>query len=273
MIVRTRSLAFVAALSLGTPLAALAAGNVTAVVQRGSLKITGDDAGNAIHVVPGGAPETWDVESLDGVTTVNGSLAAFHAVGVENNLKIDMLQGDDEVLLEDATLANDVEMVGGVGSDHLEIEDSHIGGNTRISGGTEDDTVVFGTSSFGGSVVVQTEAGADTVTLDLVTASDRVKLSTGTGEDGIGIGGGSQFFDAVTIAVANGNDAVAIDDSTFMRKLDVTLGEDDDTVSMSATTTKDNAQINGGPETDVVTNGPGNDFELGVTYIKIETVL
>ncbi len=273
MIVRTRSLAFVAALSLTTPLAALAAGNVTAVVQRGSLKITGDSVGNAIHVVPGGAPETWDVQSLDGVTTVNGTLVPFHAVGVENNIKVDMLQGDDEVLLEDAMLVNDLEMVGGIGSDHLEIEDSHIGGNTRISGGPEDDTVVFGTSSFGGNVVVQTDAGADTVTLDLVTASDRVKLATGTGADGIGIGGTSQFFDVVTIVTANGNDALAIDDSAFMRNLDVALGEDDDTVSMSATTTKDQAQVNGGPETDVVTNGPGNDFEFGVVYVKIESVL
>jgi hypothetical protein len=273
MIVSTRSLALVAALSLTTPIAALAAGNVLVVVQRGSLKITGDSVGNAIHVIPGGAPETWDVESLDGITTVNGSLAPFHAVGVENNVKIDMLQGDDEVLVEDATITNDLEMVGGVGSDELMIDDSHVSGNTRISGGPEDDTVVLGTSSFGGSVVVQTDAGTDTVVLDLVTASDRVKLATGTGVDGITIGGASQFFDVVTIAMANGNDGLAIDDTAFMRNLDITLGEDDDTVSMSGTTTKALAEINGGPETDVVTNGPGNDFEFGVTYIKIETVL
>jgi hypothetical protein len=269
----TRSLALAAVLSLATPLAALAAGNVTAVVQRGSLKITGDGVGNAVHIVSGGAPETWDVESLDGITTVNGSLAPFHAVGVENNVKIDMLQGDDEVVFEDATLDKDLEMVGGVGSDTLLVDDSHVSGNVRISGGPDDDVVVLGTSSFGGSVVVQTDAGTDSVTLDLVTASDRVKLATGTGVDGVTIGGASQFFDVVTIAMANGNDDLAIDDAAFMRKLDVSLGEDDDTVSMSNTTTKDLAIVNGGPETDVVTNGPGNVFDLGVTYIKIETVL
>lgn len=273
MILPTRSLALAAIVSLTTPLAALAAGNVQAVVQRGSLKITGDGVGNAIHIVSGGSPETWDVESLDGITTVNGSLAPFHAVGVENNVKVDMLQGDDEVLLEDATVTNDIELVGGIGSDHIEIDDSHVSGNTRISGGPDDDTVVFGTSSFGGNVVVQTDAGADTVTLDLVTASDRIKLSTGTGADVVGIGGTSQFFDVVTIAMANGNDGLTIDDSVFMRNLDVTLGEDDDTVAMSGTTTKAQAEVNGGPETDVVTNGPGNDFEFGVTYIKVETVL
>src|SRR5262245_2794717 len=103
MIRSTRPLAIAAALSLTAPFAAFAAGNVSAVVQRGSLKILGDSVGNAIHVVPGGSPETWDVESLDGVTTVNGTLVPFHAVGVENNIKMDMQEGDDEVVLEDAT--------------------------------------------------------------------------------------------------------------------------------------------------------------------------
>jgi hypothetical protein len=264
MIRPTQSLALAAVLSLATPIAALAAGNVLAVVQRGSLKVLGDSVGNAIHVVPGAAPQTWDVETLDGVTTVNGSLAPFHAIGVENNLKFDMQEGDDDVLLEDATASNDVEVVTGSGADHVEIDDSHLSGNLRIATGVDDDEVVIGTSILGGSVVVQTDSGADLVSMDLVTAADRVKLSMGTGADDIVIGGSSQFFDVVTIATANGNDSVVVDDTAFMRNLDVTLGEDDDSVMLSSTTTKDDASLNGGSETDTYINGGGNDFAFGI---------
>lgn len=273
MIRTPRPLALAAVLSVATPLAALAAGNVSAVVQRGSLKILGDAVGNSIHVVPGGAPETWDVESLDGVTTVNGSLAPFHAVGVENNIKVDMQEGDDEILVEDATTTKDIEIVTGVGSDHVEIDDSHISGNTRISTGVDDDEVVVGTSTLGGNVVVQTDSGSDLVSLDLVTASDRVKLSTGTGADDIVIGGTSQFFDVVTIATANGNDGVAIEDTAFMRNLEITLADDDDTVTLTSVTAKDDASLNGGADTDAYVDGGGNDFAFGIKTVKIENFL
>ncbi len=273
MIRPTRSLALTAMLTIGAPCLALAAGDVLVTVQRGSLKITGDSVANAIHVVPGGDTGTYDVESLDGTTTVNGSLATFHAVGVVRNMKIDMQEGDDAVVLEDADLGEDIEIATGSGGDLVEIDDTHILGNTRIATGVGDDEVVLGTSSFGGSVIVQTDSGNDGVSFDLATASDRVKVATGSGADVVSFSGGSHFSDVVTVTTSNGADTLTTDDVVFAADVDAVLGEDNDDVSMAATTAARHLSLNGGSEIDTLTLGGGNGFAFGLELVKFESVL
>jgi hypothetical protein len=73
--------------------AALAAGNVTAVVTNGNLEVRGDSAGNAISIVLGTEPDTLEIGGFDGTTTVNGGLEAIVVTGVTGDLRVSLRAG------------------------------------------------------------------------------------------------------------------------------------------------------------------------------------
>lgn len=258
------------ALTLGAT-AAHAAGNVTAAVFDGSLRLTGDGAGNAVRVAPGPDPDSIELEGLSG-TTIN-SLVTTVITGITRNVKGDLGAGDDEVYVEDLEVAHDLEIVTGPGVDVVDLTDVQVGDDTRITTGPDIDSVVLSTDVFGGRLILQTDAGDDVVGLDLVTVVDRAKLATGQGNDTLTISGSSEFLDSVSVQTIAGNDSVTVDEASFNAPVTFTLADDTDAATISNSVFADRVEVNGGPGSDSYTNGGGNSFSVGVALKKIETIL
>jgi hypothetical protein len=261
---------FTIALALGAT-AAHAAGNVTAAVFDGSLRLTGDGVGNAVRIAPGPDPDSIELEGLAG-TTIN-SLTVTVINGITKNLKADFGAGNDEVYVEDLEVAQDLEIVTGPGADVVDLTDCQVGDDTRITTGPDLDTVVLSTDVFGGRLILQTDAGDDVVGLDLVTVVDRAKLATGQGHDQLTIGGSSEFLDTVTVQTIAGNDTVTIDEAAFNAPVTLTLADDNDAATISNSVFASRVEVNGGPGTDSYTSGGGNSFSAGVSLKKVETII
>lgn len=263
-----RALAILSVLGVSS---AHAAGNVTAVLFAGSLRITGDLAGNAIRVAPGANADEVELEGLDG-TTVNGQVLTSIA-GVLRNVKVDLSEGGDEIYVEDLLVPQDLEIVTGPGVDTVDLTDCEVGDDTRIATGIDDDQVVLSTDVFQGRLFIQTDAGNDTIGLDLVTAADKVRIANGQGDDGVTIGGSSEFLGKVRVQAIAGHDTVTVDDATFGTSAKIAFAGGDDTAAFTNATFASRVEVNGGAGTDTYVDGGGNAFAIGLALTKVETLL
>ncbi|MCW5889445.1 MAG: hypothetical protein KIT14_02730 [bacterium] len=248
-----------------------AAGNVTALVFGGSLRVTGDVIDNAIRIGPGANPDEFELEGLNG-TTVNG-LVVTTVAGVVRNVKIDLSAGSDELYIEDVLIPRKLEILTGPGADVVDLTDCEVGDTTRIATGSDDDKVVLSTDVFQGRLIVQTDAGDDSISIDLVTAADRVRIANGQGDDDVTIGGSSEFRSKVRVQAIAGNDTISIDDALFGAPAQFTFAGGDDGATFTNATFASRVLVNGGAGIDSFTDGGGNTFALGLSMKKVETLL
>ena len=162
----------------------LMAGNVTATISNGNLKIVGDTAANDITVnfTANGALTVVG----NNATTVNGAAnAAFTNV---SSVGIRLGEGNDVAVVD----GNSFSLGGGVritdrsGANTYTVREITLDGqvNIRASGGNQTVTV---DDIFGSLVHIRTGVGNDTVNLGDITGSAR--LLTGRGDDDINFNG------------------------------------------------------------------------------------
>ena len=126
--------------------------------------------------------------------------------------------------------------------------------------------------SIGRNLKIKSEGETDSVSLDLVTVGRNTTLSSGDGDDTVVVGGSSQLNGRLKITTARGADQVELADSTFVDKVGVSLGTEDDVVTLGGVSTQDAVLLDGGSGTDTYTDEGGNSFGVQPVLKKIEIV-
>jgi hypothetical protein len=123
----------------------LLAGDVAVAVDDGDLLITGDDADNQIMIVQTG-DEEYTVTGLDG-TLINGE-DEYVAEGVDDDVHIEMGDGDDAVEIVETEVPDDLNVSLGSGDDALSVQLVTVNDDMEVDGGGGDDAVrVAGTAT------------------------------------------------------------------------------------------------------------------------------
>ncbi len=213
----------------------LLAGNITASVVNGDLRLSGDRLDNTalISVVEGDVV----VEGLD-ATTINGIDAPFVAFAGTAAIADDLLAklgGGHDVLLLSGGLevADRVVVRGGSGSARVGLDDVSVGGHVGILGTPGDDVVHWEDVAVVGDVKIRLRQGDDVVNL-LDTSSDDLAIHTGGGADAVVL---EEVFtsDDTYVLTGRGVDDVVVVDSDIEDDLMVRTGRDDDFVMIDPT--------------------------------------
>jgi hypothetical protein len=167
-----------------------APGNVTVTVSNGDLVIRGDAGDNNIIVMESG------IAGRAG-TKVNGERRIFIPDGVTNDVRIEMVGGDDFVRIElpgtNFAIPHNLVIATGLGDDYLELLQVRAPNATRIDTGDGNDIVfVDGVQSFsdfvrpdfGGKFVLRTGPGEDLFEFHNATFRGEVDVRLGGGIDG-----------------------------------------------------------------------------------------
>lgn len=196
---------------------ALLAGNVLAKINRGGdLILTGDNLDNHVKVTPSPVGPGVRVEGLADsnglITTINGQLH-IDFVGqpfVQDDLKANMKGGDD--LLEVFVGVNgDVNAKMGSGRDYFEIG-SGVGERLLVNTGSAPsgnfDAVYVSGVTVGGAATIKSGSGRQLVAIDDSTFLSSLSVSTGSGDDILGIGNSDPVlvFGALKLNGGRGND-------------------------------------------------------------------
>jgi hypothetical protein len=283
------------------------AGDVTGVVVDGTLFLTGDFNHNRIMITMSGGIGTYTVEGVFqeafGDTTINGLLEDTFS-GVTNivtkmnegkdyvfvngdtgqgapgpfillgDLKITTQTGEDNIVVENATIHGQTTINSGADADHAQIIDSLLkrdlsvkagnGGDllgifrSTVEGATSVlmadgfDTVLFGGESF--SLDGGTFKGATSVDLGLGENSFESNVSTFEGTLGVVGGDGADIFrlidstmkGRVDLSGSTGGDRFTLTDSTFEDVLSIGCGRGRDIVEAFDSTFMDLADFRGG---------------------------
>jgi hypothetical protein len=269
--VRLVSLAVVGWLAFGSGLAS-AAGNVIAYNKGGSLVVVGDPAHNDISITPGMASDEFVVTGFGG-TTINFSALPQTFVQIIGNFNVDMDDGSDSLVIEDAPVPCRLLVKLGDGDDTFDFTDGTVVGNVSVRGGDGMDDITLSTVLIGGTVTMKSENGDDSIFLDQVTINRNAKLSGGDDDDQMTIAGGSEVVGTLKAGGDGGFDQIDLQDSTFTDVVKVGLGSENDEVILGGVTTTNNVRLDGGANIDTYTDDGGNAFNGGApTLIKIEIV-
>jgi hypothetical protein len=165
-------------------------GNVTVNVSNGDLVIRGDSGDNNIILIESG------IAGRAG-TTVNGERRIFIPDGVTNNVRIEMVGGNDFVRVElpgtNFAIPNNLVITMGLGNDNLELLQTRAPNATRIDTGDGNDIIfVDGVRSFsdyvrpdfGGNFVLRTGPGKDLFEFHNAIFRGEVDVRLGDGIDG-----------------------------------------------------------------------------------------
>lgn len=180
-----------------------ALGSVRANVSGDKLTITGDDAPNAVQVIPGVGPDAFVVVGLE-ATLVNGALSATFSgvkklaievkggadrveltdVVLDGTLLVNLGAGSDVFVMQGGRVSKKAEIIGGKDSDDIRVRGgARFGGQLLVKGGKNVDTVVVTDASIAGDSEVKGGAGNDDVTVQFTTLEGGVNLIVG-GSDG-----------------------------------------------------------------------------------------
>lgn len=267
--VRSIALVLVALSSLAPGIAA--AGNVDAVNKGGSLVITGDGSPNGVFLDPGLNPDEFVVTPFFG-TTVNGFPVPAVISGITRNVNVDLDDGDDDLIVNDAVVPSRLLVKLGTGNDTFDYTDGSVVGNASVQGGKGADDIGISTIAVGGNLKIKSEGDADEIGLDLVTVGRNTTITSGDGDDTVFIGGSSQLNGRLKVSTDRGTDAVTLDDSTVVGKVGVSLGTEDDHVTAGAMSFDDPVVFDGGSGTDTYTDDGGNSFSVPLFLKKIEII-
>jgi len=217
----------VASILCGGSAAALPASpSVTAVISGGDLVITGTEGVDRIVVTQTG-PDTWRVSGV-GKTKVNG-VASVDLDPVTGSIRIDLLGGNDGLLIHDGTVPGGLCVRMGDGNDNAALTNLIIGGGSVLQG---DSIATEGFSS--GNLVLKGDAGNDTLYVNNVqvlgiqpeaTQVASVMDATTQGSES----GGSSC--ASLIAGCDGKDQIIIQNFNIPN-LEVTGGAGKDAISL-----------------------------------------
>jgi hypothetical protein len=172
---------------LGTALVAgvaFAAGDVRVVASGGTLSVAGDALANAVRVRSAGAMTTFVVEPLDGSTTVNRAAGPAVVTGVTGLIRIELHDGSDLLVVEDAGFPGDLRIASGSGDDRVDLEHVTVAGTLRIETATgNDDVRIARASSVAGATIVSTGTGDDTIGTDGATFARSARFGLGAAHD------------------------------------------------------------------------------------------
>ena len=241
----------------------LLAGDVSADVVGGHLRLRGDDECNGVLIVQLG-DERYAVVGFehDGApTTINGRDEPLIVRGVKRNFDIDLRGGDDLL-----GIGNDVELLAGL-ADELGFGDALIAdadvppaaaGRLKIEGallvrtgdgadgvlvnakvrrsavirtGMKSDGVALVNSRFQDNVILRTETGQDGVLIENTTIDDHLNVNTGDNGDALLIS--SSSVGHAVLNTGSGKDVVGVSETEFDRHLVLLTGQDDDDVVLN----------------------------------------
>lgn len=221
---------------------ALMAGDVSASIQLGSLKIEGDQLANDIAVADLGGGKV-EIVGQNG-TKVNGVdsvvLDRFTA-----NVKMELRGGDDVVSWKgiDSHTSSRFKIETGAGNDTI-VVDQLYAGLAEVESGLGNDTVRFG-SAKANLAKISTGDGDDAVligaSLDAASALISVvnlKVETGAGNDRVDIQHADFFASMVKAETGAGNDSVLVRDAKGSASLKVSTGLGTDNVTIEDTAFK-----------------------------------
>ena len=203
----------------------LMAGDVSATVTGGDLRIDGDNEGNEVVVRASDNLNEFVVEGLNG-TTINGQ-ASMVFQGVTDDLRINLRGGDNRLLLtaeglnaDHGTLriADDLDIRAGSGDNVLVLDHVVVQGNVRMRTGNGEDVMIGVRSQFLGTVQANAGGGEDLVGFDSCVMGDEVRVNLGSGND-MYTSFGSIFSDRVRVSAGSGDDVMGESGSTYQDDL------------------------------------------------------
>jgi len=166
------------------------AGNLSVVLNGGTLVIRGDDLSNGVEVTQGAEAGQFVVTGLNvgGATTVNGQ-AAVTVAGVTGDVIIDLRGGDDQVVVGDGVaVPRDLRVRTGLGNDTVTLADVTVGEDLTVETGLGNDTVSVADVMVGGDSRVETGGGNDTVQITDSLFSRELRVILGDGDDALSLG-------------------------------------------------------------------------------------
>jgi len=244
--------------------------DVAVTLSRGDLVIRARGRqGAALEITQGATADEFIVTGLDD-TTVNGQ-STVTISGVDDDIRIRLGSGDNNVTLSDITVADDLMIRTGAGDDAVTLTGVTVTGDTRIVTGWGADDVDLGDSNFIGRVRVRTLAGADDVDLSGSSFDGRVQIDTGWADDSLDVAGctfatrvrartsqgadsvnllGSNFQGRFKLGTSWGSDSVTALDSVFGHKVMLNLGQADDYLCLQDLEAGTGGKLDGGKGTD-----------------------
>ena len=236
----------------------------------GSLKILGSTGVLDVEAVDASC-ENLQIKGGPSVDVV--SFGAFSA----DSVKINLSAGDDQVLVDSISVGLGFAALLGPGVNSLNVTgENAIGENLLYRGGTGDDTVLVQDTSVGENLDVKLFGGANSFTLASVAASmnvgEHLVVSGGAQTDDItvsdangvafpalGIGSGAK------LALKGGVNVVGITGFAQINGLSITLGPQDDSVSL------DGCQIQS--KMSVALSNGTNDLTLNDTELQADLLV
>jgi hypothetical protein len=241
----------------------LLAGDVTAVVEDGDLRITGDAEDNLIDVTVVNGDIV--VQGVDG-TTINGSSDPFVAFAgtttIAGDFRARLRGGDDTLrLLGPLTISGRTSVEDHRGATRLGITDVTFERDIRVTTGRAADEVSIAGSTFGRDLKINADGGDNLVSIFESTVEDRTSISAGSTYGHCGWSGGRHHGHGWgrhrggwgwRHNGSEGDNQVVIDQST-LNHLHVSTGRGDDNVVVRETTVQ--GRIRGW-------TGSGDDFVM-----------
>jgi hypothetical protein len=250
-----------AALGLMDVPVASAAGNVTATVQKGVLRIVGDGGDNSIVVTGTMSTSAYEISSGDGTTTINGGPGPITTPVANQQILIEMEQGNNTLDVNNATFSRQVRITFGPGDDTLEFTNVVINKNLNLAMGEGENTIDFLDSAVSENSKIKTGKGVDAVLFDGVQY--RGRLFTSDGDDIVSIVNSShvQPKAKLVIKTGNGDDSIEMTNLFWNGKVLANFGSGNDTLTTGAITVGLKVKITGASGTDTLIN---NGAHVGV---------
>ncbi len=258
----------------------LMAGNVTAEVVGGDLRVTGDNLSNGLVISGTGVAGQVLIEgqfdfSNDATdTTINGSDGELLFGGITGNIIINLNGGDDALDMVNVAVPRDLIITTGDGFDEI-----YLGQYALLT--PDFDPTTVGSLGVNGVLSIDTGAQDDYITLGRVFGGADWSIRTGSGDDVLFVYSASG--DVIDVSTGSEVDLVNVAYLTAHGNLRIDTGLQDDTISVITTLTKQNAQFISGDGSDTVAldanqyngnvlvdTGAGNDWVLVARSIVAE---
>jgi hypothetical protein len=172
---------------------AVPAGNVLAMVMKGTLYVAGDPLDNAIRIQSVGVG-TVMITPTDGTTEVNGQSGPVTLGGANGVVSINLGDGNNQLNLSGLTVQKEL----------------------FIGTGSGNDTVSLSGVNVGKMLAIVTGAGNDQVSIVNTTARRQLTVDTGAGDDSVNIAS-SRFGRRSVLQGGDGNDRLAATVDEFAR--------------------------------------------------------
>ncbi len=240
---------------------ALLAGDVRVSFNGDNIRVTGDEADNAIRVRKDASNVI--IEGLEG-TTINGAANAVVLSNDPTTLKgrlwIYMEGGNDKaVIANGVTAQKGVRLYGGDGDDALSAVGVTFQALAGLFGDNGKDTISVQDCTINGNLDVQTHDGDDLVSVTDTVVSGSALLGTGNGDDRISVNnvGGTGLL---KIRSGKDDDSIAIQNTIRSGDISVVTRTGQDAVVLLKNTLAGSLVIRTGVQNDAVQFREGNTF-------------